>query len=121
MKKIKNRKVARRYKVKVRIRKTVFGSPEIPRMSVYRSNKQMYVQIINDLTGNTLVAASSLEKGIADKKGSKSEIAKLVGLSIAEKAKEQGIENVVFDRNGYKFHGRIKTLADAAREGGLKF
>lgn len=121
MKKIKNRKVARRYKVKIRIRKTIIGTPEVPRMSIFRSNKQMYAQIINDLDGHTLVAASSLEKGIAEKEGSKSEIAKFVGQSIAEKAKEQGIETVVFDRNGYKYHGRIKVLAEAAREKGLKF
>ena len=90
-------------------------------MTVYRSNKQIYVQLVDDLTGETLVAASSKEKEIDTHKGNKLEQAKLVGKRIAEKAKEKGISSVVFDRNGYLYHGRVKNLADAAREGGLKF
>ncbi len=115
-------KLERRLKIKSRIRKTSQGTAGIPRMSVYRSNKQISVQVIDDLHGNTLVAASSLEKEIAAKTGiNKTEQAKLVGLRIAQKAIEKGITSVVFDRNGFLYHGRIKSLADAAREGGLKF
>jgi large subunit ribosomal protein L18 len=89
-------------------------------MTVYRSNKQIYVQLVNDLNGETLISASSKEKEIASQKVNKTEQAKLVGKRIAEKAKEKGIDNVVFDRNGYLYHGRVKNLADAARESGLK-
>jgi large subunit ribosomal protein L18 len=89
-------------------------------MTVFRSNKQIYVQLVDDVTGNTLVSASSKEKEIATQKVNKIEQAKLVGKRIAEKAKEKGIESVVFDRSGYLYHGRVKNLADAAREGGLK-
>lgn len=121
MKKIKNQKVARRFKIKRRVRKKVLGTNERPRMCVFRSNKQIYVQLIDDLKGHTLLAASSLEKEISEKEAPKKEIAKLVGQSMADKAKEQGIEKVVFDRNGYKYHGRVKALADGARENGLKF
>jgi len=119
--KVKNRKEYRRLKIKRRIRKKVFGAADRPRMSVYRSNKQIYVQLIDDKTGHTLVAASSREEEIAAQKVTKIEQAALVGKAIASKAKEAGIEDVVFDRNGYLYHGRIKSLADAAREGGLKF
>ena len=112
----------RRIKIKNRIRKDLSGTPENPRLSVFRSNKQISAQIIDDLTGKTLVSASSLEKEIAQKKGlKKTEQAKLVGKLIAEKARANGISSVVFDRNGYLYHGRIKSLAEAAREGGLKF
>lgn len=90
-------------------------------MTVFRSNKQIYVQLVDDVTGNTLVSASSREKDIATQKGNKLDQAKLVGKRIAEKAKDKGIESVVFDRSGYLYHGRVKNLADAAREGGLKF
>lgn len=90
-------------------------------MSVFRSNKQIYAQIVDDVTGKTLLSASSKEKEIADQKVNKIDQAKLVGKSIAAKAKDKGIETVVFDRNGYLFHGRVKSLADAARENGLKF
>ncbi len=89
-------------------------------MTVFRSNRQIYVQLVNDVTGETLVAASSREKEIASRKVNKIEQAKLVGKRIAEKAKEKGIERAVFDRNGYLYHGRVKNLADAARENGLK-
>ncbi|MEX0986421.1 MAG: 50S ribosomal protein L18 [Bacteroidales bacterium] len=111
----------RRSRIKMRIRKNLSGTSEVPRMSVYRSNKQIYAQIINDLTGETIIAASSSEKEIATQKVNKIEQAKLVGKSIAGKAKEKGIEIVKFDRNGYLYHGRVKSLADAARENGLKF
>ncbi len=118
---IKNRKVFRRNRIKMRVRKIIKGTADRPRMSVFRSNKQIYVQIINDEDDKTLVASSSRETGIKDNKITKIEQAKMVGQSIAEKAKEAGIESVVFDRNGYLYHGRIKSLADAARAGGLKF
>ena len=117
---VKNRKEYRRLKIKRRIRKKISGASSRPRMSVFRSNKQIYVQLIDDLSGNTLVAASSREEEIATQKVNKIEQAALVGKLIANKAKEAGIEEVVFDRNGYLYHGRVKSLADAAREGGLK-
>ena len=106
----------------MRIRKKVSGTVETPRVSVYRSNKQIYAQVIDDLKGETLLSASSKEKDIASKTGIKKiEQAKLVGKLLAEKCREKGIEQIVFDRGGYKYHGRVKSLADAAREGGLKF
>ncbi len=111
----------RRLKIKTRIRAKISGSLNRPRMSVYRSNTDIYVQLIDDLEGKTLLAVSSRDKGIASEKGNKSEIANKVGKLIAERAKEAGIENVVFDRNGYLYHGRVKALADGAREEGLKF
>lgn len=114
-------KQQRRYRIKMRIRKIVSGTSERPRLSVFRSNKQIYAQLVNDTDGTTLLAVSSLNKEIAEKEGNKSEKAALVGKALAEKAKAAGVENVVFDRNGYLYHGRVKQLADAAREGGLKF
>lgn len=111
----------RRLKIKQRVRKVITGSGERPRMSVFRSNKDIYVQLIDDQSGVTLAAASSRAKGIADQKVTKSEKAKLVGKLIAERALESGILTVVFDRNGYLYHGRVKALADSAREGGIKF
>lgn len=112
----------RRIRIKHRIRKNLSGSGEMPRMTVFRSNKQIYVQLIDDLQGKTLVSVSSLEKDILAKKDiNKIEQAKLVGKSAAEKSKAAGISQVVFDRNGYLFHGRVKALADSAREAGLKF
>lgn len=110
-------KQARRNKIKARIRGRISGTAERPRMSVFRSNKGIYVQLIDDLQGRTLAAASS--KGITE--GNKTEIAAKVGESIAKKAIELGIAAVVFDRNGYLFHGRVKSLAEGARKGGLKF
>ncbi len=110
-------KKERRIKIKTRIRGKVSGSAERPRMTVFRSNKQIYVQLIDDVAGRTLVSASS--KGIAE--GTKSEIAAKVGELVAKKAIEAGVTTVVFDRNGYLFHGRVKSLADGARNGGLKF
>ncbi len=115
-------KLERRIRIKHRIRNRLSGAPERPRMSVFRSNKEIYVQLIDDISGKTLVAASSLEKDIAEKKDiNKTEQAKLVGKLIAQKATAGGIKEVVFDRNGYLYHGRVKSLADAARENGLKF
>ncbi len=111
----------RRLKIKQRVRKVITGSGERPRMTVFRSNKDIYVQLIDDQSGTTLAAASSRAKGIADQKVTKSEKAKLVGKLIAERALESGILSVVFDRNGYLYHGRVKALADSAREGGIKF
>ena len=113
-------KADRRQRIKYSIRKRLSGSGERPRMTVYRSNKQIYVQLVDDVTGQTLASASSKEKEIASQKVNKIDQAKLVGKRIAEKAKEKGIETVVFDRNGYLYHGRVKNLADAARESGLK-
>jgi large subunit ribosomal protein L18 len=115
------KKEQRRVSIKKRIRKIVNGTPERPRLTVFRSNKQIYAQLIDDKAGKTLVAASSAEKGIAEQKVNKIEQAKLVGNLVAEKAVAAGIESVVFDRNGYLYHGRVKSLAEAAREGGLKF
>ena len=110
-------KIERRIKIKYRIRKKVFGTPERPRMSVFRSNKQIYVQVINDEEGTTIVSASSLGLEAMPKV----QQAEKVGEMIAKKALEAGVTSVVFDRNGYLYHGRVKQLADAARNGGLKF
>lgn len=116
-----NQKVFRRNRIKQRVRKTISGTPERPRMSVYRSNRDIYVQIIDDTAGHTLVSASSAVTEIRDQKVTKRDKSVLVGKLVAEKAKAAGIEKVVFDRNGYLYHGRVKSLADAAREGGLIF
>lgn len=114
-------KTERRVRIKSRVRKIISGTSDRPRLSVFRSNKEIYAQIVNDLQGNTIVAASSVEKEIASATGSKTDKAALVGKLIAQKALSAGITTVVFDRNGYLYHGRVKNLADAAREGGLKF
>lgn len=111
----------RRIKIKRRVRKRIFGTPEKPRLSVYRSNKQISVQIIDDVNARTVVSATSLIKDISESKATKSEKAKMVGQLVAKNAVEAGISEVVFDRNGYLYHGKIKALADGAREGGLKF
>jgi large subunit ribosomal protein L18 len=118
---IKSKKEFRRFRIKQRIRKIVSGTSERPRLTVFRSNKEIYVQLIDDLNGTTLLSASTLNDDISGAKGTKTDKAKMVGKLIAEKAKEAGISNVVFDRNGYLYHGRVKSLADAARENGLKF
>ncbi len=118
---IKDKKKFRRFRIKMRIRKGVFGTATKPRMTVFRSNKEIYAQLIDDLNQKTLVSASSLGKDFDTEKMTKIEQAKRVGKLIARKATEAGIETVVFDRNGYLYHGRVKTLADAAREAGLKF
>ena len=116
-------KIERRERIKMRIRKIVSGTQAQPRMTVYRSNKQIYVQFIDDLAGTTLAAASSLDKECAEAAAGKNkcEVAALVGKLAAQRAVEKGISTVAFDRNGYLYHGRVKVLADAAREGGLKF
>jgi len=111
------KKVERRIKIKFRIRKNVNGTTERPRLSVFRSNKQIYAQVIDDLNGKTLAAASSL--GL--EKLPKKDQAQKVGELVAKNAQAAGITTVVFDRNGYLYHGRVQELADAARKGGLKF
>ncbi|MCH7534520.1 MAG: 50S ribosomal protein L18 [Bacteroidetes bacterium] len=113
-------KTERRTRVRKRIRKVIKGSTECPRLSVYRSNKNIYAQLIDDVNGVTLANASTKGTKGADK-GTNSERAVLVGKSIAEKALSAGISSVCFDRGGYLYHGRVKSLADGAREGGLKF
>lgn len=110
----------RRIRIKQRVRKHINGTAERPRLSVFRSNKEIYAQLVNDQNGVTLITASSLEKSFK-KDGSKSDVAKEVGKTLAQKATENGIDSVAFDRNGYLYHGRIKALAEGAREGGLKF
>lgn len=116
-----NNKIQRRQKIKAHIRTKVFGTAEKPRLTVFRSNAQIYAQVIDDVKGVTLAAASSLGKGESQEKMTKSQQAANVGKKIAKAALDAGINQVVFDRNGYLYHGRVKQLADAAREGGLKF
>lgn len=112
----------RRRRIKYRIRKVVTGTQEKPRLNIFRSNKQIYAQLVDDVNGVTLASASSLNKEVVEKKEiNKTQQAQEVGKLVAQVAKEKGIENIVFDRNGYLYHGRIKALAEAAREGGLKF
>jgi large subunit ribosomal protein L18 len=124
------KKLEARLRRKKRVRKKIFGYPERPRVSVFRSHKHIYAQIINDVEGHTLVALSSLSPEVRTKveelksKGEikgKVDVARLVGRMLAEKAKAKGITKVVFDRNGYKYHGRVKALAEGLREGGLEF
>jgi large subunit ribosomal protein L18 len=114
-------KSLRRQKIRYRIRRKTSGVSVKPRLSVFRSNSDIYVQLIDDVNGVTLASASSREKDIAAQAGTKSEKAKLVGQSLARKAAALGIETCVFDRGGYLYHGRVKAVADGAREGGLKF
>ncbi len=115
-------KLKKRKRIKMRIRRKISGTQDRPRMTVFRSNKGMYVQLVDDLSGKTLAAASWLNlDGEKTAKANKTEQAKQVGKMIAEKSIGQGISKVIFDRNGYLYHGRVKALADAAREGGLKF
>jgi len=116
-----NTKLVQRQKIRYRIRKKAIGTALKPRLSVYRSNMDIYVQLIDDDNAVTLAAASSKEKDIVAQKVTKVEKAKLVGASIARKAIELGITNVVFDRGGNLYHGRVKNVADGAREGGLQF
>jgi large subunit ribosomal protein L18 len=107
---------------KVRVRKSLFGTASRPRLNVFRSDRHIYAQIIDDDAGKTLVAASTVQKGVRESlSGTKIERAKRVGVVLAEKCKELGVEQVVFDRNGFKYHGRVKAVAEAAREGGLQF
>lgn len=114
-------KTTRRQNIRYRIRAKVAGTAQKPRLSVFRSNAEIYVQLIDDDQSVTLAAASSRDKDIAAQKGTKSEKSKLVGQAIARKAKDLGIETVVFDRGGNLYHGRVKQLAEGAREGGLVF
>ena len=112
-------KLQRRHRIKNRIRKVISGTAAKPRLSVFRSNKGISAQLIDDVAGVTLVSTSSLT--LKDAKGTKIEVAAVVGKALAEKAAKAGIENAAFDRNGYLYHGRVKSLADGAREAGLKF
>jgi large subunit ribosomal protein L18 len=114
-------KSIRRQKIRFRIRRRIEGSAEIPRLSVFRSNKEIYAQVIDDISGKTIVAAASIDKDLKKAKGNKTELARNVGKLVGEKAKKAGVEKVVFDRSGYLYHGRVKALAEAAREAGLKF
>ena len=116
-----NSKVSARQKIRYRIRKKISGSAQKPRLSVHRSNRDIYVQLIDDANGVTLASASSKQADIAAQKVNKVEKSKLVGSAIAKKSEELGIKDVVFDRSGYIYHGRIKAIAEGAREGGLKF
>jgi large subunit ribosomal protein L18 len=118
---MESRKVQRRTSIRSRIRRIITGTAERPRLSVFRSNKQIYAQLINDVTGSTIAAASSAEAAAGTDKSNKSGKAEVVGKLIAERAISAGITEVVFDRGGYLFHGRVKSLADGARNGGLKF
>ena len=112
----------RRIKIKKRIRSKMSGNSSRPRLTVFRSNSEIYAQLVDDASGKTLMASSSTEKAVAKDKGkSKMDTAKSVGVAIAKKAVEKGIKEVIFDRNGFLYHGRIKALADGAREAGLKF
>ena len=114
-------KTQRRERLRFRIRKTVSGTSQRPRLAVFRSNKEIYAQIIDDVNGVTITAASTRDKEIDASKSNKIEAANLVGKAIAEKALKAGVESITFDRGGYLYHGRIKSLAEGAREGGLKF
>lgn len=117
---MQDNKIIRRIKIRSRIRKTITGTTERPRLSIFRSNKSIYAQVIDDLKGHTIVAASSRESGV-NTKTTKIEQATAVGKLLAEKAKAAGVSAVVFDRGGYLYHGRVKALADGAREAGLQF
>lgn len=116
-----NVKALRRQRIKYTIRKKISGTAQSPRLSVFRSNKDIYAQIIDDVNGNTLASASSRDKDIAAQKGTKTEKSKMVGEAVAKKAVELGLASCVFDRGGFLYHGRIKAVAEGAREGGLKF
>ena len=113
-------KLEKRNRIKRRVRGKISGSAELPRLSVYKSNKEIYAQLIDDKAGVTIASASSRAKGV-DAKGTKVEVSTAVGKAIAQKAVAAGVEKVVFDRNGFVYHGRVKALADGAREGGLQF
>lgn len=114
-------KTERKLRIRRRVRKVSMGTAERPRLSVFRSNKEIYAQVIDDKKGVTLVAASSRDKELSKAKGTKTEIASEVGKALGEKAKKAGIEKVAFDRGGNLYHGRVKSLAEGAREAGLKF
>lgn len=114
-------KSLRREKIKFRVRRKISGSTERPRLSVFRSNTEIYAQLIDDKEGKTLASASSRDKDIVAQKGTKVEKSKLVGAAVARKASDLGLLDVIFDRSGYLYHGRVKAVAEGAREGGLKF
>ena len=116
-----NNKVASRRKIRYRIRRKISGTAQLPRLSVFRSNSEIYVQLIDDVTGTTLASASSRDKDIAAQKAPKVDKSKLVGAAIARKAADLSLTTVVFDRGGYLYHGRVKAVAEGAREGGLVF
>ena len=111
----------KRLRIKKGIRKRIFGTTERPRLTVFRSNADIYAQIINDVDGRTLASCSSKLKDIKEQKATKTDKSRLVGKLLAQRAQQAGVEKVVFDRNGFRYHGRIKALADGAREGGLNF
>ena len=119
----KNSRNDNRLKRHERVRKDVFGTPEMPRLCVFRSSKNIYAQVIDDVNGKTIASASSLDKEIKEQAayGGNKEAAKLVGELVGKRAKEAGVETVCFDRGGYLYHGRVKELADGAREAGLQF
>ena len=119
IRKAKTRKTARRMRVKRSVRSKVHGTATRPRLSIFRSNKNIYAQLIDDVAGRTLASASSLESDLDA--GKPTEVCQQVGQRLAERAKEAGVEHVVFDRNGFRYHGRVKALADGARKGGLAF
>ena len=114
-------KVLRRQNIRYRIRHKISGSGEKPRLSVFRSNSEIYAQVIDDVSGKTIVSASSQDKDLKAQKVTRLEKSKMVGAAIARKATELGLKTVVFDRSGYLYHGRVKALAEGAREGGLQF
>ena len=116
-----NVKALRKQRIKYTIRKKISGTAQKPRLSVFRSNTEIYVQMIDDVNGVTLTSASSRDKDIAAQKANKSEKSKLVGLAVAQKAISLGLTTCVFDRGGFLYHGRVKAVADGAREGGLQF
>lgn len=114
-------KTARRQRIRFNIRKNISGTSSKPRLSIFRSNADIYAQLIDDVQGATIAASSTKDKDIAAQKGTKSEKSKLVGAALARKAVELGVKEIVFDRGGYLYHGRVKSVADGAREGGLQF
>ena len=119
---MENTKTYRRNRIRQRIKKVISGTSDFPRLSVFRSNKEIYCQLIDDINGKTLIQSSSRDKSIIDLKlATNMEVAFNVGKVIAEKAIKEGINKIKFDRGGYLYHGRVKSLADGAREGGLKF
>lgn len=114
-------KTSRRQRIRHNIRRNISGTAQKPRLSVFRSNADIYVQLIDDINGTTIAAASTKDKDIAAQKGNKTEKSKLVGAAVARKAADLGFKEVVFDRGGYLYHGRVKSVADGAREAGLQF
>lgn len=114
-------KTARRQRIRYGIREKISGTPQKPRLSVFRSNTDIYAQLIDDINGATIAASSTKDKDIQTQTGNKTDKSKLVGVAIARKAVDLGVKEVIFDRGGYLYHGRVKSVADGAREGGLQF